>query len=65
MREKTYLGDGVYASFDGWQIWLSLDGQDDSMIALEPNVLERLNQFADRMYKPEPSETEQQQVKDE
>lgn len=35
-QNKTYLGDGVYASFDGYQIWLTtLEG---NRIALEPNV---------------------------
>jgi len=22
MANQTYIGDGVYVSFDGWQIWL-------------------------------------------
>lgn len=42
---KTYLGDGVYASCDGWMIWLSLDGQDESRIALEPAVFQRLVEY--------------------
>jgi len=32
-QKETYLGDGVYASFDGYQIWLrTLEG---NRIALE------------------------------
>lgn len=45
MTEK-YLGDGVYASFDGYQIWLRtprLTG--DHTIALEPKVFEALLQY--------------------
>ena len=26
--EDTYLGDGVYASYDGYHIWLDLRAQD-------------------------------------
>ena len=45
---KQYLGDGVYASHDGYQIWLSLDGQDPGIrIALEPAVLDALNRYAE------------------
>ncbi len=41
-----YLGDGVYASFDGYQIWLDLRGQDTTTrIALEPAVFAALEQF--------------------
>jgi hypothetical protein len=41
-----YLGDGVYASHDGYQVWLTtgVDGQRHS-IALEPAVLRALADF--------------------
>lgn len=43
--KKEYIGDGVYASFDGYHIWIGLDdGQ--QIIALEPEVLADLNKFA-------------------
>jgi hypothetical protein len=49
--EDTYLGDGVYASFDGYQVWLDLRAQDHFPmapsgypgIALEGVVLGALN----------------------
>ena len=45
--EDQYLGDGVYASFDGWQLWLDLRGQDrGTRIALEPAVFNALKQYA-------------------
>lgn len=45
--EDRYLGDGVYASFDGYHIQLDLRGQDNTTrIALEPGVLARLNEYA-------------------
>ena len=40
-----YLGDGVYASFDGYHIVLDLRAQGASRIALEPQVLDALEGF--------------------
>jgi hypothetical protein len=46
-----YLGDGVYASFDGHMIVLDLRGQDNTtMIALEPEVLDNLIRYARKYY---------------
>lgn len=48
----TYLGDGVYASFDGFDIWIwKSNGVDQSAkIALEPAVLAHLNKFAEECH---------------
>jgi len=45
-----YLGDGVYASFDGYQVWLHV-GRHDSppVVALEPAVLRALVEYDKRM----------------
>lgn len=44
--EDVYLGDGVYASFDGYQIWLDTRAQRPvSRIALDSNVLWNLDRF--------------------
>lgn len=45
---KTYLGDGVYAEVDGFNIWLYTDNgiEKSDRIALEPAVLSALNDFA-------------------
>jgi len=41
-----YLGDGVYASFDGYHVILDLRGQDSTTrIALEPAVFAQLEQY--------------------
>jgi hypothetical protein len=43
----TYLGDGVYASFDGYQIWLHLGAHDaEPLIAIEAAVLHTLIGYA-------------------
>ena len=48
--EDDYLGDGVYVSFDGYQIILDLRGQDDyTKIALEPVVFEALERYNERV----------------
>lgn len=53
MQREAYIGDGVYATFDGWQVWIyTSNGVDKSKaIALEPAVLEALNKFADQFYR--------------
>ena len=51
---KEYLGDGVYAQFDGYQtwIWTSNGIEESPKIALEPGVLFALNRFDQRMRNP-------------
>ena len=44
--EDRYLGDGVYASFDGYHVWLDLRAQNDTKIALESAVLVALIKYA-------------------
>ena len=46
---ETYLGDGLYASFDGWQLALRaprLEG--DHFVALEPTVYQALREWIAR-----------------
>lgn len=42
---QQYLGDGVYASFDGFQIWLAANHHTNDVIALEPHVVQALFQY--------------------
>lgn len=48
-NNHAYIGDGVYAEFDGYGIWLRTgDHRDDlcdNKVYLEPDVLNSLNQF--------------------
>ena len=48
---QEYLEDGVYASFDGFQIWLRADrdGMEHS-IALEPVTMGKLVAYASRVF---------------
>lgn len=54
---KRYLGDSVYASFDGWYIWLTTENgyPDDprNKIALEPEVYQALINYHQTIF-PEP-----------
>ena len=43
----SYLGDGVYATFDGYQVWVhTSDGlRITNSIALEPKVFKALQEY--------------------
>ena len=47
---KLYLGDGVYAEWDGYGVWLRCNGEnnDRDKVYLEPSVLKSLNEFVKR-----------------
>ena len=51
MKVKEYLGDSVYAEFDGYGITLTTDNGlgPSNTIFLDPEVLTALNQFASRV----------------
>ncbi len=58
-RYKDYLGDSVYADFDGYHIVLTTENGfgPTNTIALEPEVLAALNRFSERiknMHTPDP-----------
>lgn len=51
--KETYLGDGCYASFDGYQIWLRAPrASGEHVIALDPKVYEALIKFVKRLREP-------------
>ncbi len=47
-KDEVYLGDGLYATFDGWQIILRAPRGDspDHLVALEPETFATLVRFA-------------------
>lgn len=48
---KEYIGDGVYADFDGYHIVLTLDGQDSTTrICLDPGVFQELINYANTLH---------------
>ena len=45
-----YLGDGVYASFDGYQVWLHVGShENEAVVALEPEVIAEINRYTQDM----------------
>lgn len=44
-HQDVYLGDGVYASFDGFQIWLAVNHHENKVVAIEPKVMESLLRY--------------------
>jgi hypothetical protein len=51
MTEETYLGDGVYASFDGYLVWLRVtrEGRDER-VAIEPATFEALVSYVESIH---------------
>lgn len=50
-ERTTYLGDGVYARYDGnWYIWLAVNDHANEVLAIEPKVLDALLAFAKRCW---------------
>lgn len=46
MEEETYLGDGLYASFDGFQFWLRAPRPEgDHRVALEPSTMMAFDEY--------------------
>jgi len=50
-EKQMYLGDGVYASYDGYQIWLAANHHDNKVVALEPHVMNMLIAYAHSLWK--------------
>lgn len=49
---ETYLGDGLYVSFDGYQLWLRAPRDDgDHMVALDAATYEALTEYVARLKK--------------
>lgn len=50
-RDKTYLGDGLFAEYDGWQIKLyASDGiQETNTVYLEPQVLRAFEAYISKL----------------
>ena len=46
---STYLGDGVYASYDGFQIWLAVNEPDNDVVALEPMTFGALVRYVESL----------------
>lgn len=49
-QDMDYIGDSVYVSHDGYQIWLRLnDHRSPALVALEPGVLANLDDYRRRV----------------
>jgi hypothetical protein len=47
---ETYLGDGLYAHYDGFTIWLRAPRENgDHVVALEPSVYAALLKFVEQL----------------
>jgi hypothetical protein len=61
---KTYLGDSVYAEFDGFGIVLTTENGmgASNTILLEPDVLRALNEFVERIKQQSPQNEHQGKI---
>jgi hypothetical protein len=48
-NNDRYIGDGVYVSFDGYCVVVAVSHHENDVVALEPQVLENLIQYAKDM----------------
>jgi hypothetical protein len=48
-KDEAYLGDGVYASHDGYQIWLAVNHHENRVVALDSNVIGRLFRYVEML----------------
>lgn len=45
-ENATYVGDGLYASYDGFAVWLRAPRENgDHVVALEPQVMHNFVEF--------------------
>lgn len=51
--EDEYLTDGVYASFDGYQIWLAANHHANKVIAIDPRCFDLLMRYAKKVWRIE------------
>lgn len=64
--DDEYLGDGVYASFDGYSIWLDTRAQETvHRICLEPEVMSQLKRYEQRVIESMMQEAEKDGEDDE
>lgn len=45
-RNDQYIGDGVYASHDGWQLRLAVGDHNHKVVALDQSTFQALVQYA-------------------
>lgn len=46
-QNDRHIGDGVYVSHDGYQVWLAANHHENKVVALEPRVLIALIKYAE------------------
>jgi len=52
LDHEEYIGDGVYATFDGYHVILKTQRESGvHWIALDPAVMQSLNWYAERMHR--------------
>lgn len=45
MIKPRYIGDGVYLSFDGFNVWVAVNDATNNVVAMEPSVIDAFVDF--------------------
>ena len=55
IKDAAYLGDGLYAKYDGYQVWLlASDGETvTDRVALDPDTLASFHEFLQHEFSPD------------
>ena len=48
-NKSIYIGDGVYASFDGYAVVLAVNHHDNKVVVIKPEVWANLVRFVDNL----------------
>lgn len=57
--QETYLGDGLYAAYDGFYVWLRAPRENgDHIVGMDPSVLDNFERFVQAMRQPVNKETD-------
>lgn len=53
MKDEEFIGDGVYVSFNGWQIRLRAPREHgDHVVFIEPRMWANLVEYAQKVWNP-------------
>lgn len=53
-----YIGDGVYLSFDGYQVWIAVNDHRNKVVAIEPMVAPLLISYLNKAFDRKPEKND-------
>lgn len=65
MGNDKYIGDGVYLSHDGYQLWLAANHHENKVVAIDPQVFTNLIKAGMKMFAEIYADEEIERMKEE